>query len=169
MFIFILFLILLYKFGPRVKMPFLEKIGPWNQNCQSRKNVLQRQIRICWIQWGCSFFQFSNENTFLSKAEVWCQGFPQCGRGGLEDPPTTQNISLSPSLSPLFCPRNIDFVILMQFLAILSKLPPFHKSTPDRKPSVPRRISLWRIQSWCAQFWLRMPQKSKFGPKIQNC
>ena len=108
-------------------------------------------------------------DAFLSKAEVWCQGFPQCGKGGLEDPPTNQNISLSPSLSPLLCPRNLDFVILMQFLAILSKLSPFHKSTPDRKPWVPRKISIWRNQSWCARFWLGMPQKSNFGPKIQNC
>ena len=131
--------------------------------------MLQRQIRICWIQWWCSFFHFLNGNTFLSKAEVWCQGFPQCGRGGLEDLPTNQNISLSPSLSPLLCSRNVDFVILMQFLAILSKFSPFHSRPLIGNPGYLEGFQYEGNESWCARFWLGMPQKSKFSPKIQNC
>ena len=43
--------------------------------------------------------------------------------GGI--PPTTRKIDLSPPpphVPPLFWPQNADFVIFMQFLAILSKL-----------------------------------------------
>ena len=34
---------------------------------------------------------------------------------------------------PLFCPKNVDFIILRQFLAILPKMTPY-KWTPDGKP-----------------------------------
>ena len=41
---------------------------------------------------------------------------------------------LVPPCSPQFCPQNADFLIFIQFLAILPKLSPFHKSTPFGKP-----------------------------------
>ena len=44
---------------------------------------------------------------------------------------TTQKIDLFPHV-PQFCPQNVDFVIFMQFLAILSKMSP-HKSTYNGK------------------------------------
>ena len=42
------------------------------------------------------------------------------------DPPTTQEIGLSPMFPLAFRPMsiNVDFVISMQFLAILFKMPP---------------------------------------------
>ena len=47
------------------------------------------------------------------------------GAWGDRPPPHTRKIGLfSPSLSPLFWPKNATFVIFMQFLAILSKLSP---------------------------------------------
>ena len=49
-------------------------------------------------------------------------GFPTGRQGGI---PPTQNIALSPHVNRLFCPRNVGFVIFMQFLAILpNMLPP---------------------------------------------
>ena len=49
-------------------------------------------------------------------------GFPTGRLGGI---PPTQNIALSPHVNRLFCPRNVGFVIFMQFLAILpNMLPP---------------------------------------------
>ena len=47
--------------------------------------------------------------------------------GGGEDwgiTPNIQKISLSPHVPPLFCPKNVDFVIFMQFLVILFKMSP---------------------------------------------
>ena len=38
--------------------------------------------------------------------------------------PNIQKISLSPHVPPLFCPKNVDFVIFMQFLVILFKMSP---------------------------------------------
>ena len=48
------------------------------------------------------------------------QDFPLwVGRG---DPPLTEKLACTPSPPPpLFCHKNIDFVIFMQFLAILPK------------------------------------------------
>ena len=80
-----------------------------------------------------------------------------------------KTLACPPPCPPLFCPQSVDFVILMQFSAILFKLPPSHKSIPDGKPSVHRRISICRIRWWCLRFRLHMPQWSKFGPKNQNC
>ena len=54
------------------------------------------------------------------------QGFLYWGGGG-EDwgiTPNIQKISLSPHVPPLFCPKNVDFVIFMQFLVILFKMSP---------------------------------------------
>ena len=44
------------------------------------------------------------------------------GPGGIT--PNTQKISLSPHVPPLLCPKNVDFVIFMQFLVILFKMSP---------------------------------------------
>ena len=80
-----------------------------------------------------------------------------------------KTLACPPPCPPLFCPQSVDFVILMQFSAILFKLPPSHKSIPDGKPSVHRRNLICRIQWWCSRFRLHMLQWSKFGPKNQNC
>ena len=37
-------------------------------------------------------------------------------------PPIPQNIGLSPNVPPLFCHKNADFVIFIQFLSILPKM-----------------------------------------------
>ena len=55
------------------------------------------------------------------------QGFLYWGGGGGGDwgiTPNIQKISLSPHVPPLFCPKNVDFVIFMQFLVILFKMSP---------------------------------------------
>ena len=50
------------------------------------------------------------------------------------DPPHyPKNWLVPPHVSPLFCPKYVDVVLFMQFLAILPKLSP-HKSTPVEKP-----------------------------------
>ena len=45
---------------------------------------------------------------------------------------TTRKIGLSPMPPPLFCSKNVDFVIFMQFLVILPKLS-HQKSIPNGK------------------------------------
>ena len=49
-------------------------------------------------------------------------GFPYVGVGTWGIPPT-QNIALSLHVTPLVCPKNVDFVIFMQFLVISTKIP----------------------------------------------
>ena len=49
-------------------------------------------------------------------------------------PPPPQPPAPPPTPPPQFCPQNADFLIFIQFLAILPKLSPFHKSTPFGKP-----------------------------------
>ena len=93
---------------------------------------------------------------------VWKWG----ARGSSRIPKT---LACPPPYPPLFCFQSVDFVIFMQFLAILFKLPPSHRSIPDGKPSVHRRNLICRIQWWCSRFRLPMLQWSKFGPKNQNC
>ena len=51
------------------------------------------------------------------------QGFLYWG-GDWGITPNIQKISLSPHVPPLFCPKNVDFVIFMQFLVILFKMSP---------------------------------------------
>ena len=51
------------------------------------------------------------------------QGFLYWG-GAWGITPNIQKISLSPHVPPLFCPKNVDFVIFMQFLVILFKMSP---------------------------------------------
>ena len=46
------------------------------------------------------------------------------GGGAWGITPNIQKISLSPHVPPLFCPKNVDFVIFMQFLVILFKMSP---------------------------------------------
>ena len=46
------------------------------------------------------------------------------GGGDWGDPPNYQKNWLVPPHIPLLCPKNADFVIFMQFLAILPKLSP---------------------------------------------
>ena len=45
------------------------------------------------------------------------------GGGEWGNPPTTRKLAC-PSQPPLLCPKNADFIIFMQFLAILPKLSP---------------------------------------------
>ena len=49
------------------------------------------------------------------------------------NPPTTQKLGSSPHVSLLFCLQNFDFIIVMQFLAILPKLYPLQVD-PNGKP-----------------------------------
>ena len=79
---------------------------------------------------GASALDEVDQKTFIE------QGFPQWG-----DPPTTTTRKLASSpMSPhcIFCPKNVDFVIVMQFLAILLKLPPigrrakFQRTIPEK-------------------------------------
>ena len=64
-------------------------------------------------------------------------GFPRVG-----DPPTNQNIGLSLHFPPMFCPKNVYFVIFMQFLAILPKLST-HKPISFGKP-----WNIWKYFCW---------------------
>ena len=52
------------------------------------------------------------------------QGFLYWGGEDWGITPNIQKISLSPHVPPLFCPKNVDFVIFMQFLVILFKMSP---------------------------------------------
>ena len=49
-------------------------------------------------------------------------GFPLV-EGAWGNPPTSRKIGLPPP-PPLLCPKNVDFVIFMQFLANLPKMSP---------------------------------------------
>ena len=52
----------------------------------------------------------------------------------VRESPTISKIGLSaPPCLPLLCPQHVDFVIFIQFLAILPKMSPL-KSTPNGKP-----------------------------------
>ena len=53
-----------------------------------------------------------------------CVFFFLGGEGGLRGIPHYPSNCLIPPIPALFCPQNIDFVISMQFLIILSKLLP---------------------------------------------
>ena len=44
--------------------------------------------------------------------------------GGWGDPPLPEKLACPPHVPPLLCPKKADFVIFMQFLAILPKLSP---------------------------------------------
>ena len=52
--------------------------------------------------------------------------------GGMAHYP--KNWLVPPCPPPLFCPKHVDFVIFIQFLAILPKLSSQHKSNPFGKP-----------------------------------
>ena len=65
--------------------------------------------------WECPFFSIVTfRYMFNIPLQVSPSGFP----------PSTCKIGLSPYVPPLFCPLNVDFVIFMQFWAILPKMPP---------------------------------------------
>ena len=70
------------------------------------------------------------------KANIsWEAGFPVVkGEGVLGAPLHYPKNWLVPPSPPLFCPKNVDFEILMQFLVILPKLYPHHKSISFKKP-----------------------------------
>ena len=76
-------------------------------------------------------------------------GFPLVGGTG-GDPPAPRKIGLSPHVPPPLWPQNADFVIFMQFLAIVLKLSP-HQPTPFGKPCRQRTELLIRFSgnSFC--------------------
>ena len=82
--------------------------------------VISRPIHannfMFWIDWTIIYLIHLLSKVFPSGWEDW------------GDPPTTIKIGLSPHVLPLFCPKNVDFVIFRQFFCHFAQIVP-HKST----------------------------------------
>ena len=84
---------------------------------------------------GC---QYLKTKTTLNRVS------PSRGETG-GDPPLLEKFTCPPArVPPQFCRENVDFVIFMQFLAILSTLSP-HKSTPAQLERIKRA---YKKHSW---------------------
>ena len=59
-----------------------------------------------------------------SLRHLFDQGFPLWGKGTGGFPPLPEKLACPPMSLPLFCPKNVDFVIFVQFLTIFPKLSP---------------------------------------------
>ena len=123
---------LFFCFGPEI--PFLGKYGPLIQNCQFKLKFVPRLIRICGIQWRCSFYLFLTGCTLFG--QIWSK---------IPVIPQFIRINRIQWRCSLFSVLELQYPFLTN---VVQKI----KIANVSRNLIPRLLRICRIQWWCSLF-----------------